>query len=164
MLREPASPHCPVGLLDDDPGKRHFRILEVPVLGNRNSLAKVAATVDASTLLIAMPSAHGTTLRELTRLAESAGQPILAAVPAGGASSRELARTDGAALIVAAGDPAALAAAVTRLQQESTARIEMGRRGRVYAAQHLGPATAAARVSAFATHLLAVADLDGDPG
>jgi FlaA1/EpsC-like NDP-sugar epimerase len=76
MLREPASPYYPVGLLDDDPGKRHLRVLGVPVLGNRNSLAEVAATVDASTLLIAMPSAHGTILRELTGLAESAGLAV----------------------------------------------------------------------------------------
>ena len=76
MLREPLSPYFPVGLLDDDPGKQNLRILGVPVVGTRASLAEVAATLGARTLLIAMPSADGGILRDLTKLAEGAGLAV----------------------------------------------------------------------------------------
>jgi FlaA1/EpsC-like NDP-sugar epimerase len=76
MLREPLSPYFPVGLLDDDPGKQNLRILGVPVVGTRASLVEAAATVGARTLLIAMPSADGGILRDLTKLAEGAGLAV----------------------------------------------------------------------------------------
>src|SRR5664280_2241919 len=76
MLREPLSPYYPVGLLDDDPTKQNLRILGVPVVGTRASLVEAADTAGARTLLIAMPSADGAILRELTKLAEGAGLAV----------------------------------------------------------------------------------------
>src|SRR5450759_4059956 len=76
MLREPLSPYYPVGLLDDDPTKQNLRILGVPVVGTRASLVEAAGTAGASTLLIAVPSADGAILRELTKLAECAGLAV----------------------------------------------------------------------------------------
>ena len=76
MLREPLSPYYPVGLLDDDPTKQNLRILGVPVVGTRASLVEAADTAGVRTLLIAMPSADGAILRELTKLAEGAGLAV----------------------------------------------------------------------------------------
>ena len=50
MLTDPASPYLPVGLLDDDPGKRHLRISGVRVLGTRHDLAEVARLLGADWL------------------------------------------------------------------------------------------------------------------
>jgi FlaA1/EpsC-like NDP-sugar epimerase len=47
VLREPASSYYPVGLLDDDPGKRHLRILGVSVLGNRRPASSITRVADA---------------------------------------------------------------------------------------------------------------------
>src|SRR5664280_1558560 len=76
MPREPLSPYYPVGRLDDDPTKQNLRILGVPVVGTRASLVEAADTAGARTLLIAMPSADGAILRELTKLAEGAGLAV----------------------------------------------------------------------------------------
>ena len=40
MLADPDSPYLPVGLLDDDSGKRHLRIQGIRVLGNRTALKR----------------------------------------------------------------------------------------------------------------------------
>jgi len=69
MLRNPDSPLVPVALLDDDPTKRHLRIMGVHVVGTRNDIVRVARELDAGTLLIAIPSATADLLRELTDMA-----------------------------------------------------------------------------------------------
>ena len=46
MLGSTDSPYLPVGLLDDDPDKRHVRIRGVRMLGNREQLAASAAIDD----------------------------------------------------------------------------------------------------------------------
>lgn len=85
----------------------------------------------------------------------SAGGPILAAVGIGGACATELAKTRGAALVVPAGCPDALAAAVTSLAAAPAARARMGECGRAYAQRHLGVAAAGRRYRQFAAALLA---------
>ena len=54
----------------------------------------------------------------------AAGRPILAAVPAGGASAGEIERS-GAGLLVPAGEPAAILAALTRLRSEPVLAAEL---------------------------------------
>jgi FlaA1/EpsC-like NDP-sugar epimerase len=76
LLRDPDSPYLPVALLDDDPGKRHLRWLGVPVCGTRESVADVARSTGARTLLIAVPSASGEVIRELARLAGECGLDV----------------------------------------------------------------------------------------
>ncbi len=73
MLRDHESPYLPVALIDDDPAKRNLRLRGVPVKGNRHDLALVAAACRASTLLIAVPRADATVVRELFDLAIDAG-------------------------------------------------------------------------------------------
>ncbi|MBB2944530.1 FlaA1/EpsC-like NDP-sugar epimerase [Actinoplanes lutulentus] len=70
MLRSPRSPYVPVALLDDDPAKRTFRIMGVPVAGNRNAMAEVVRRFDAEAVVIAIPSASADLIRALTDLAQ----------------------------------------------------------------------------------------------
>jgi FlaA1/EpsC-like NDP-sugar epimerase len=76
MLRDPDSPFLPVGLLDDDPDKRNLQVVGVRVLGDRSAMAGAAAGTDARTLLIAIPSADASLVRELTERALGAGLDV----------------------------------------------------------------------------------------
>ncbi len=63
----------PVGLLDDNPQKRYLRIDGVPVLGRSADLARVADQTGASTVVVAIPSADATFLRQISHGAAEAG-------------------------------------------------------------------------------------------
>jgi FlaA1/EpsC-like NDP-sugar epimerase len=63
----------PVALLDDDPRKQGQRLHNVPVLGPVRDLPKVASVVAATDVVIAMPSASGRAIREVVRIARTAG-------------------------------------------------------------------------------------------
>jgi FlaA1/EpsC-like NDP-sugar epimerase/dTDP-4-amino-4,6-dideoxygalactose transaminase/lipopolysaccharide/colanic/teichoic acid biosynthesis glycosyltransferase len=76
LLRDPTSPYLPVALLDDDPTKRHLRIMGVPVMGDRTRMAEAADEHQADTLLVALPSASASLIRELFDLAHDAGLEI----------------------------------------------------------------------------------------
>ena len=73
MLRDHDSPYLPVALLDDDPGKRHLRIMGVAVEGTREDLATVAAARHATTVLIAIPSLGPGVIGSLSKLVAEAG-------------------------------------------------------------------------------------------
>jgi FlaA1/EpsC-like NDP-sugar epimerase len=73
LLAEPDAAYRPVALLDDDPGKRRLRVRGVPVLGDRNRMAEVAAATGATVLVIAIARARGVVIRDLTARAEEAG-------------------------------------------------------------------------------------------
>jgi FlaA1/EpsC-like NDP-sugar epimerase len=72
----------PVALLDDDPRKRNFRIKSLRVVGTRNDLPSIADKMNASVLLVAIPSADAATIRELDTLAESLGLQVKVLPPA----------------------------------------------------------------------------------
>jgi FlaA1/EpsC-like NDP-sugar epimerase len=72
MLRDPDGRYLPVGLIDDDPGKRHLRLRGVRVLGGRGQIGAAAKLTGATTLLVAVPSADAALVREITELAEAA--------------------------------------------------------------------------------------------
>ncbi|PMC07132.1 polysaccharide biosynthesis protein [Microbacterium sp. UMB0228] len=76
ILTDPASPIRPVGLLDDDPAKKHLRLRGVPVIGSTSDLAEAAARTGATALVIAVARADGALLRELTDRAEAAGMSV----------------------------------------------------------------------------------------
>ncbi|MDQ1499925.1 MAG: hypothetical protein QOI86_3265, partial [Actinomycetota bacterium] len=76
LLRDPSSPYLPVALLDDDPTKRHLRIMGVPVMGDRTRMAEAADEHQADTVLVALPSASANLIRELSDLADDAGLHI----------------------------------------------------------------------------------------
>jgi FlaA1/EpsC-like NDP-sugar epimerase len=76
MQRDPQSPYVPVALLDDDPAKQRLRITGVRVVGTRTSIASVAERFEADGLLIAIPTASGKLIGDLTDLASRANLKV----------------------------------------------------------------------------------------
>ncbi|MGY1716248.1 polysaccharide biosynthesis protein [Geodermatophilus sp. SYSU D01106] len=76
MLGDPAGTFLPVGLLDDDPEKRHARIRGVRMMGGRERMRAAAAATGAEVLVIALPSAGSDLVRDLSRLATAAGLTV----------------------------------------------------------------------------------------
>jgi FlaA1/EpsC-like NDP-sugar epimerase len=76
MLTDPGSYYLPVGLLDDDPGKRHLRISGIRVLGTRADLADVARRVGAQLLVVAVPSGRAALYRDVAREARRCGLEV----------------------------------------------------------------------------------------
>jgi len=65
-----------VGLLDDQPSKQRSRLGGVPVLGPLDRLAELARSLDATHLIIAMPSVRGAQRRRVIELATATGLPV----------------------------------------------------------------------------------------
>jgi FlaA1/EpsC-like NDP-sugar epimerase len=80
-LRDPESPYMPVALADDDPAKKQLRVRGVPVQGTRFDIPEIAKRTEAEVLLIAIPSADSTLMRELTDIASTAGLPVAVLPP-----------------------------------------------------------------------------------
>lgn len=76
VLAGEKSPFTAVGLLDDDPRKRHLRLRHVQVAGGRDSLGALADRVNASMLIVAVPSATSELIRELSGLAADCGLEV----------------------------------------------------------------------------------------
>lgn len=81
MLRTPDSPYRPVALLDDDPQKSRLRVDGLRVKGTRADLAAVAAAHGATSVLLAIPSASGELLREITAPLVEEGLQVLVLPP-----------------------------------------------------------------------------------
>jgi FlaA1/EpsC-like NDP-sugar epimerase len=76
MVWDPDTAYLPVGLLDDDPEKRHVRIKGVRMLGGRADIAAAAASTRAEVLVIALPSAGSALVREISERARAAGLTV----------------------------------------------------------------------------------------
>lgn len=72
MVADASSPYTPVGLLDDDPRKRHLRINGVRVLGTRADLARVVRETGAHALVVAVPSGDSALYRAIAHEAHRA--------------------------------------------------------------------------------------------
>jgi len=77
LRRSEVSQFKPVGILDDDPAKRHMLIDGIRVHGGRDLLEELATKTGASTLLIAVPSLPSEDLIDIRDRAESAGMHVL---------------------------------------------------------------------------------------
>lgn len=73
MQTDTRSPYRPVGLLDDDPRKRHVRIGSIDVLGCLEDLPAVVARTEAEVLVVAVADANGELLRRVAVRAEPLG-------------------------------------------------------------------------------------------
>jgi len=62
-----------VGFVDDDPAKQGQRFQGLPVLGNRRRLATICREHRVEEIIIAIPSARGSQLRELVELCRGTG-------------------------------------------------------------------------------------------
>ncbi len=68
--------YTPIGLIDDDPRKKNFRLHGVRVLGTTDDLPHILRDNKPDELLIAMPTASGEKRREVVELARAAGVPV----------------------------------------------------------------------------------------
>ncbi|HXH57685.1 nucleoside-diphosphate sugar epimerase/dehydratase [Iamia sp.] len=81
MMRNPEGPYVPVALIDDDPHLRSLRILGVPVMGTSAQVCDVARRVEATTVVIALPSAEGSIIRDISAVAGDCGLEVLVLPP-----------------------------------------------------------------------------------
>jgi FlaA1/EpsC-like NDP-sugar epimerase len=76
MIHDPTNAYVPVALIDDDPAKRNLRVRGIRVQGPRTELAEVARRFNATTLVIAVPSASGQLLAEVRDEAARCNPPL----------------------------------------------------------------------------------------
>ncbi|WP_329108977.1 polysaccharide biosynthesis protein [Micromonospora sp. NBC_01699] len=73
MVSDPRGKYLPVGLLDDDPEKRHLRLDGVPVLGGRPEITAAINLTRANTLILAIASAGPELIRQVRATTLEAG-------------------------------------------------------------------------------------------
>lgn len=73
IVRDPHSRYRPVGLLDDDPHKRHLRLHGVSVLGGRDDIAAAVKSTAASTVICSVANADGRLVGDIRQAALAAG-------------------------------------------------------------------------------------------
>ena len=76
MLRDPSRTYWPVGLLDDDPRKKHRRIRGIPVLGTTDRLGELALSAQVDAVVIAIPSASSEVIQRLRLAAVEASVEV----------------------------------------------------------------------------------------
>ena len=73
LLRDPRGGYLPVGLVDDDAGKRQLRFNGLPVLGGRLDIPAIVRKTGATTVVFAIAHADAELIRETQTIALSAG-------------------------------------------------------------------------------------------
>jgi FlaA1/EpsC-like NDP-sugar epimerase len=75
MQANPQLGLAPVGFLDDDKNKQGVRIHGVPVLGDREQIPDLVQAHDVAEVIIAMPTAPGSAIRDILAVCNNAGIP-----------------------------------------------------------------------------------------
>lgn len=75
MRANPQLGLVPVGLLDDDGAKHGLQIHGVPVLGGRDLIPACVAESGVAEVIIAMPTAPGSAIRDILKICSQAGVP-----------------------------------------------------------------------------------------
>ena len=82
LLRAERNPEYQVvGLIDDNPAKRHLRLHGIPVVGDRSTLVSAADDLGADTVILAITSASGDFVGALQDEANRAGLKFLTLPP-----------------------------------------------------------------------------------
>lgn len=77
MLGDPASPYRPVGLIDDDPGKRNRRLSNVAVMGTGSELEAVTKKTAATAVVLCVARADADFIRKTSDAADKAGVRLM---------------------------------------------------------------------------------------
>ncbi len=81
MMQDPDSPYYPVGLIDDDPAKKHLRVASVPVLGRIENLPGIVTRVQPSVLVIAFSDVEASQVRKVSDLVAGLNIKVLVLPP-----------------------------------------------------------------------------------
>lgn len=82
LLRAERNPdYVVVGLIDDNPAKRHLRLHGIPVVGDRAALVSAAEELEADTVILAITSASGRLVGSLQDEVDRAGLRFLTLPP-----------------------------------------------------------------------------------
>ena len=73
MVRDPNGRYLPVAILDDDPDKRNLRIRGIPVVGTTSDVVRAIDDAEATTVLVAIPSAPREVIARATAGANERG-------------------------------------------------------------------------------------------
>ena len=73
MLCDPRGRYLPVGVIDDDPLKRHLHTHGVPVLGGRHEIPDAIASSGATTVVFSVANAEAGLVREVREITLAAG-------------------------------------------------------------------------------------------
>lgn len=76
-----SSPYRVVGLIDDDPTKRHLNLLGRAVLGGRDDIVRRAQERDVTTVILAISAASKGMIAEVADIVEGAGMKFLLLPP-----------------------------------------------------------------------------------
>lgn len=75
-LKRYSRDYKPVGFIDDDLKKQNQELMGVPVLGTRKDVPRVVEKHGVKEIIIAVPSASGSVIREIVREARSTGVKV----------------------------------------------------------------------------------------
>ncbi|MCC3280882.1 MULTISPECIES: polysaccharide biosynthesis protein [Arthrobacter] len=81
MMNDPDSPYFPVGLVDDDPAKKHLRLGTVPVMGKLADLKDLVQRTRAKVLIIAIADVDAAQVRQVTDSAEGLDLRVMVLPP-----------------------------------------------------------------------------------
>ncbi|NKX54555.1 polysaccharide biosynthesis protein [Arthrobacter mobilis] len=81
MSNDRLSPWRPVGLIDDDPAKKHLRISSVPVLGTVEDLPEVVRRTGATVLLVAIANVDAKHVRRISDTVAGLNMKVLVVPP-----------------------------------------------------------------------------------
>jgi FlaA1/EpsC-like NDP-sugar epimerase len=73
LLKSPIRGIVPLGFLDDDQQKHNMYIHGLPVIGSRNAIPRAAGEKDVDLLILAMPTASGEVIREISSTCDLLG-------------------------------------------------------------------------------------------
>lgn len=73
MQRNPQLGLNPVAFVDDDNDKRGLKIRGVPVMGTRSSIPEIISKLDINKVIIAMPTAPGSDIRDIVSICRKTG-------------------------------------------------------------------------------------------
>ena len=73
LLKTPEMRKIPIGFLDDDPQKHNMFIHGLPVMGSRKDIPRIVGKMQVDLLILAMPTASGNVIREITGTCELLG-------------------------------------------------------------------------------------------